>query len=72
MLVAHEGKVQDKHRFVEVDATTETCNLTKGGNDDDGKLFQGDKKHHLSVGGNLGYYIERFALIIVVQENSYW
>jgi len=29
MLVALERKVQAKHRFVEVDVTTETCNLTK-------------------------------------------
>jgi hypothetical protein len=57
--------VQARHKFAEIDVITETCSLMKEGYDDHGRLSQGNKRHHRSIGNNLHLNIGRLNLISI-------
>jgi hypothetical protein len=64
-LATPKRMVQAKHEFTEIDVITETCYLMKEGYDDHGKLSQGNKRHHRSIGNNLHLNIGRLTLISI-------
>jgi hypothetical protein len=66
MLATPKGMVRAKYKFVEANVIAKTCYFMVGGDDDHGKLFQGNKRHHRSIGDNFYRDTKRLTLIIVI------